>query len=496
MASLRYSSVEVKVGIFVAFCGALFVAMLATYGRLVPVWRGRQQILAAFENVGALRADAPVRYNGVEVGRVKWLRILHLDDEALDCLPELTKRNLDNLPLRPESLKRELRGASDEDFRGRCREALRNRAMIQLCLEVLQEGDAKRYRLDDQVRVVTTVLGDTAVDITSGSGSVNVAGSKRMILGTTGDFFSNLAKSMGEVKEILSNVTDVVGAPERRSFVRAQARFVPIGERLDAIAALAQRRSDLTAKRAEALNAQVKKTLNDASGFPDRLRPQAEQTAKNAKAGFSAMEERFSQAQTEFEGASEEVAAELKPVREDVDGVIKQVRPQFEEMRTRIRLVYDLMGGLSRKTDGARDTAGRLYSESGGDLDRMLTAFKASLTNFEHVGQAATENKDRMLAERDKGEYEYNTAVDISRRLAFATRRIWQAGAELQEAEAAVSAKLAEEGPAAAPQAQGTLGRLAAAREPLDAVQQRVEELMLAPFPRKRSGWVEEAGTK
>jgi ABC-type transporter Mla subunit MlaD len=66
-----YSSAEVKAGFFLALCLALFVAMLFIYGKVARAWRGKQEIAVVFTSVTSLRPDAPVRYNGVEVGRVK-----------------------------------------------------------------------------------------------------------------------------------------------------------------------------------------------------------------------------------------------------------------------------------------------------------------------------------------------------------------------------------------------------------------------------------------
>jgi len=492
MAAPHYSTVEVKVGLFAAFCAALFVAMLASYGRVVPVWRGRQEILVAFDDVGSLRLDAPVRYNGVEVGRVKWMRILHLDEDAIACLPPLARSNLDDLPIRPDALKRDLRAVGEEDFPARCRQALKNRTMIQLCLEVLQEGDDKRYRLDDRVRVVTTVLGDTAVEIMSGSGAVNLAGSKQMLLGTSGDFFSNLAKSMGEVKGILSSVTDVVGTPERRSFERAQARFGPINERLDQITGLSQRRADATLKRVDGLSADLKKTLADAGALPDKLRPQAQTTADNVRSSFTAIQDRFNEVQTQVNAVSDELSADFKPVREDVKNALDKSRPEFDETRTRLRTVYDLMGGLSRRTDAARDTTGALYTQSEPDLTRTVDALKNSLVNLDYTNQAANENKDLMLSSHDSGEYEYNTALDIYRRFCFATRRIRDAGAQLDDTARLASSRMPLEASALAPDTATALARLAATRGPLDTVHQKIEELMLPPFKRKKAAWTDD----
>ena len=75
-----YSNAEVKAGVFMAICLALFVAMLFIYGRVSRIMRGRQEIPVIFTSVTSLRPDAPVRYNGVEVGRVREITILPLDE--------------------------------------------------------------------------------------------------------------------------------------------------------------------------------------------------------------------------------------------------------------------------------------------------------------------------------------------------------------------------------------------------------------------------------
>src|SRR5213079_322379 len=77
----------------------LLVALLFLYGDWSRVWRGRQEISVVFASVTALRPNAPVRYNGVEVGRVKDIRILHLKDTDLKRLPAMTLNDLDKLPL-------------------------------------------------------------------------------------------------------------------------------------------------------------------------------------------------------------------------------------------------------------------------------------------------------------------------------------------------------------------------------------------------------------
>jgi uncharacterized phage infection (PIP) family protein YhgE len=295
------------------------------------------------------------------------------------------------------------------------------------------------------------------------------------------------------VKDILSSVTDVVGAPERRSFERAQARFSPINKQLDEIAALATRRSDATMQRVDGLTTQIKTTMADLSAFPDKVRPQAQEAADHIQAGFTALQDRFKEAEAEFRAASEEISNGVKPVRDDVKSAVDRAKPDFDDMQSKFRLVYDLLGGLSGKTENARDTAGMAYSESEDDLARTMTALKNSLSNLDYTKQAANENKDLMISTHDVGEYEYATALDAHRQMTMAARRIREAGAQLMETAQLAARRSPQDAPPVLPQAAAANERLAAMRRPVDDVQRRVEDIMLLPFERKKSAWGEDA---
>jgi hypothetical protein len=501
-----YSSVEVKVGFFVGLCAALFVAMLVTYSKVAPVWRGRQEINVVFADVSSLRPDAPVRYNGVEVGRVKWVRMVHLDKKNMDRLPKLARNDLDNLPLRSEAVKKELREAREDDFDGKCRRELKDRTMIELCLEVLQEGDVKRYRLDDKIRIVSTVFGDAAVEIISGSGTVNTSNSGNLVLGVSGDFFSNLAKSMGDVKEILSNVTEVVGTQERRSFERATARFTRISDRADKIGDFADKRAEVTSNKMDTLSTDINKTMTKASDSLEKIEPQARKTFDNIRGRFNNAQDRISDADREITSMTVEFTNDAKTLRADITFTMEQSRPNFEAMKKNIRAVYDDFGGLSSRLDRMRDIAGRVVSQSEPDLERMRSAMSNSLVNLKRTGQAAMENKDLMISNKDLGEYEYNTAVDISRKLAAATRRIREAGAEVDESARAVSA-ISFKVEAGAPllanpitplltRTSRVLDQMYAMRTPLEDVYHLAETKMLPEFERKRTSWRDELPAK
>jgi hypothetical protein len=337
------------------------------------------------------------------------------------------------------------------------------------------------------VRVVSTVFGDTAVEIISGNGPINTVADNKVLLGLSGDFFSNLAKSMGDVKEILSNVTDVVGTDERRSFERSQSRFPAISEKLDAISTTANKRVAETARRLDKIGEDISKTLNDTSAILETLEPKVNKTSENVKAAFQTMQTSLNETQEEAAKAAKEVNADLEIIRNDVRFAIDESKPNFEAMKNNIRGVYDVMGGLSSRIDGMRRIGGRLLATSGPELSRAAVALKNGLKYLSQTGQAANENKDLMLSMKDVGEYEYNTAVVMYREITGAVRRMRDATSELQ----ATCFKLSELDDAGPRVSQGNfvVGQLNAARAPLEQLQNSVEQTMLPEYERKKTAW-------
>ncbi len=233
MARGRISNAEVKAGIFLTFCIGLLVAMLFVYGKVSRSWRGRQLLPVAFANVTTLHPDALVLYNGLEIGRVRRIELLELDAAALQRFPEFAERHLSCLPLTDEE-REELLGVGRERIDAAIREKLAGRSMALVGLEVLAEGDAKRYRVDDQVRVTATIMSESAVEIISGTGAPYDPADGRVLLGVSGDMYSDLAKSMDQVAEILLSVGEMVGGGAESPMAQKLRNFDNFTERMDA----------------------------------------------------------------------------------------------------------------------------------------------------------------------------------------------------------------------------------------------------------------------
>lgn len=428
-----YSNAEVKAGVFLTVCLAVFVAMLFVYGKMARVWRGRQEISVVFTSVTSLRPDAPVRYNGVEVGRVKTIEILHLDDKNISRLPALSIRDLDNLPLtdREQKVLRNPAETAPENFQAEAVRKLLQRTMILLKLEVLQEGDAKRYRTDDEVHIATTLMGDTSVEISSGSGDPLDPKAGRLMLGRSGDFFTNLAKSVEQVKEILGSVSDVVGPQERESVRKALRRFDTITERIEKIVTLADSRLPVTWNKVDDLADNAKQNFNRIGDTVTGIQPQITKTLTTADEAVKDVQGRVGSLADEAKAAVVEVKGQLKPILADVQQITTKSKDDLPVM---IKNAKDLAVRLQEsagKLDGVLATGNRLLSESYPDLRRLILAFRLGAENFEEATNLL-KRKPWLIYNVGKESETYNSAQKLARDLEVSTKRFAELSTELQ----------------------------------------------------------------
>jgi ABC-type transporter Mla subunit MlaD len=217
----RISNAEIKAGVFLTFCLALFVAMLFVLGKFGRTWRGRQEVNIAFTQVNGLRPDAPVLYDGMDVGHVKQIKIMRLNDEALKKLPPFTKRDLPNLPITdPEE--EHLQRAADDEVDAAVRKLIFDRNMVVLTLDMLSENDTQRFRADDEYRIAGSLIGDSFLEIRTGAGPALSPAHDKYILGVGGDMYTDLGASISQVKDILQSMAEMVGGDAGRKTIQEQ----------------------------------------------------------------------------------------------------------------------------------------------------------------------------------------------------------------------------------------------------------------------------------
>lgn len=210
-------------GLFMAFSAALFTGMYFLYGKLGRTWRGVAEIRVLFAQVNTLDVGAPVRYDGLELGRVKEVRLVHADAELLKNLPALDKSDLNNLPL--TILERErISRLPDAEVDAAARKTIDGRGMILAVLVLITEHDDKRLHEDDSYRVASSVLGDSSVELITGRGKVLAPGAGMLVLGVSADLISDIGKNMAQIQELMQSMAEIVGGEAGRGLIQNQLR--------------------------------------------------------------------------------------------------------------------------------------------------------------------------------------------------------------------------------------------------------------------------------
>jgi len=210
---------EIKAGALVAFCLALLFVMVFAVGDCGRYLRGSHERVALFSSVTGLQPNSAVNYSGVEIGRVRETRIVDVNDALLRSLPTITVDNLNRLPLSFDEIERlkALKDPAKVDAAAReligPRGDLRGRKMIVLVLEIHRSAKEFRLREDDTVRLATTVMGDSTVEISPGSGAPLTEG--RALLGDGSNLFTQLSDSMREIRTLLAKVSGIIGDEEK-----------------------------------------------------------------------------------------------------------------------------------------------------------------------------------------------------------------------------------------------------------------------------------------
>ena len=501
MTKRSYTDVEVKAGVFLAFCLALFVGMLMLYGKIPRLWRARQEVHAIFSSVAALKPDAVVLFNGVDVGRVRSMQILHMDRAALGRLAPLTRRDLDFLPL-SEIQRKKLRLVADYEFDAKVKETLQDKTMIHLTLEVLQEGQFKRYRMDDTLRISATLLGDTSIEIISGSGRPLEPSDPVLLLGHSGDFFANLSRSMDQVKEVLSTVTDVVGAEERGSFKRAAGRLTLILDGVDRMGTLASKRAEASTKKLDGLDESASKNLNAFGQLFQRAQPDAKRLFTRMDDARADLEKRYADVMTEMDQAEAEIKALMRGATEDISKSYATAAPDIEQMQAHFQVLSTRADRLTARLESLYYRAGRLYEQSLPEFARATAALKdgfKSLTGPEL--RYIRERIGEIIGKKDKGENEYYTALETFRSLTRSARGPRYVIAELGELQTMIRNPAPASQAVTQPQVEAVLVKLLKLQAGLDVLRDAAAEAMLPPFTgnakqgtvgpfrRKRAGW-------
>ena len=371
MSTGRIANAEVKAGLFLTFCLGLFVAMLFVYGKFTRSWRGRQELNVYFTHIANLRTEAVVQYNGLEVGRVGRIHIVRLDAETLASWPKMDEGDLENVPITDEE-REALRGVPAAQVDAEIRKRILGRTAVKLTLEVLAEGDVKRYREDDRVRVSATLMGDSKVEIISGTGPSLPLDNSHPLLGISGDMYSDISKSLLQMKNVLASISELIGGDEDDApLSKRLVNFDLLTERIDQWMAhvetqmpvvwdTAERRIEDGRQRVEAVRNALVSVQPELAGNLDRAEQSILDFRKKVSELAGAGRDKFKTLGASAQGRLTELGKEVRERKEEVPLQVRQTREWTERVAGKVdqidRWMTDSDRSLTQSFESVRQT--------------------------------------------------------------------------------------------------------------------------------------------
>ncbi|MHC4914544.1 MAG: MlaD family protein [Planctomycetota bacterium] len=374
---------EIKAGAFVAFSLALLFVMVFAVGNCDRFLRGVQTREVLFSSVTGLQPNSAVNYAGVEIGRVSDTVIVTVDEKVLAKIPSITVDNLDRLPLTYEEVARieRLGDAAKMDAEARrligprpasgSRPRSPGRKMIILTLEI-HRGPEFTFREDDVVRLTTTVMGDSTVEISPGSGPTLAEG--RALLGDGSNLFTQLSDSMREIRTLLANVSDIIGEEER---VNIRATLANVKK---------------TSEDLSLAGAKVREVVREAQGpvraaVKDLREGMAE--AREAVAQFrKTVDEVKPKVVTALEGGSKMMESGRRAAN-TADQLMREARPK-------LNTTLEEFAGAARKATSVLRELEELLASTDDAMDENRPAIRRALTDLRESARNFKEMSSRI----------------------------------------------------------------------------------------------------
>ena len=383
MSRERVSHAEVKAGLFLTFCMGLLIAMLFVYGKFNRTWRGQRDLQVYFTHVASMRPDALVRYNGMEVGRVRRTHIVELGPETLEQFPELTGQDLENLPLTDDE-REVVRGLTGSRLDAAIRKLLPGRSMVALTLEVLAEDDAKRFRERDQIRIASNFMGESFVEIISGGGQPVPPTSTRIAIGVSGDMYSDLAKSLDQVKGILSSVSEIMGGGQHAPMAQRVLNFDKFTERLDQLASTLAHDLPKTWDGLDAKMDESRDRIHTLGKALHEMKPELVGVFQNTA---KSLEDWRGKLSSMVEGGRKQV----RELREALGKDLRSLGDLAKEQKGKIPLVVRDARVWTEQVAGRVETIDRLMTESDRTLREGFESARQSFKGFRELADAFEE---------------------------------------------------------------------------------------------------------
>lgn len=395
---------DVKAGLMVAISIAFLFVLVFFVGDWGPGLRGARTVPVIFRHVIGLQSNSPVTYVGVEIGRVRDIEIVELDESVLRRLGPFDGDDVLHLPIPSREKRLEIvREENDEEANRRARDAIRGRRAVQVTLEIRGGLGADVLRVDDLVRVESNFMGETTVVISPGSGR-RLPGDG-ILLGRSGNLFTDISETVSDMREMFTVLSASLSRAQIGQIQGAIERISETAVNVEKIATEVRGAIEENRPVFRASLARFRSNMDDLRAAVQEIRPQLRSFLESGQ-----------RAGERFAAAAEEGRAFLGSNREAVASLVKQLD---ESAR--------LAGGAARRSEALLTRLDETVAENRSDLRRAVHDLRWTGRHFKD----ATDRLRRqpwLLLRRPRRIDEKDTD------LYFAARRVAEATERLDEA--------------------------------------------------------------
>ena len=273
---------EVRAGAVITAVIVLLVAFLVAYGKFARAVSSSREVRVVFASVANMRSEAKVYYNGLQIGKVGRIQLLEMNEQSLAELPSFSDRDLPFLPF-SEDERAAFKETPADQINAEIRKRLIGKSMVELLLDIVKEDDKKRFHDDDQVRLGSTLMGESSVQIFAGTGKPIDAAKAKVFMGEGGDMYSSLANALDQVKNILETAADMMGGGDQSPMAKKIAGLDEFTENLENRAGNLETNASQLLTKADTRLDEAREAFTGLDTAVQNLKPELSKTLDNAQ---------------------------------------------------------------------------------------------------------------------------------------------------------------------------------------------------------------------
>ena len=402
----RYNARDVKVGILVIVSAVFLLVLIAITSDIGKFFRPKRIVHVAFRHVVGLQPNSPVNYSGVEVGRVRSITVITVDEAFLRRLVPVMPDMVYELPIDEPDILDKLRLVTDKaEFDKEARKSILGRDIVLLEMEV-DAGTVEVVHVDDYVSVESTLMGDTSVEISPGIEAANT--SDVVLLGRSGNLFTKLGESVEEIRYLLRSAGTALSA----GGTDFGAMFSKINTSVSNLATASE---------------DFKKAGAAANEILTTSKEDVEELARNSKS----ISERTDRILARVERDIDPITSNITVSADEMRQILDKVTPNVEPLISGAKKLTERLDTLAENSDKLVATTSEVIDDSRADIRRSTENVKDATRNLTEFTSLLS-RKPWLLLRAPRGEdRSEEDLISMARTLLDASSRAQEAATTL-----------------------------------------------------------------